>query len=441
MTSNFCKSAKLQRRQDSPHQPGSPESPSYLRPGKGWGLREMMRGYADRSGGLAVEVMEDVSLVGCGQRPGIDKASGLYIDDCDFYAEQCTPDGSELHFAGRTLYGGYFRHAWGHFLVNSTARLWPLFNGMAEAVDSIVFFRDDDTAAAPTGNFAEFFALAGIASRVKIVAATARCRFEQLIVAEPSLEGGVYISGEFMLPFEHVRSACLERHALAPEQQPLMLARSAWGRDEAQINVDRLEALFAAAGCIIVAPEQLSLSELIARMAAAPTVISFSGSAAHNFLFCKDKDLVILERCAANNIYQTAIDLLIGRPAVHVDCFWQPLLVSSTDSLTIYGLTAELRAFAADRGISLEGATMPTPLHEFRRYLRLYRRRYGYAPGLNEWEGTQLPAIAEAFYASRSRYEACLTRRVPVLWSDWFSPRVWLRMLRAWAAGCGGRDA
>ena len=65
-----------------------------------------------------------------------------------------------------------------------------------------------------------------------------------------------------------------------------------------------------------------------------------------------------------------------------------------------------------------------------KKLLTIFRRRYGYGVGLNSWEVSQFPAIAEAYFESYQRYGKYLERQVPIMWFDWFSPRVYIRMLR-----------
>ena len=355
------------------------------------------------------------------------------VDDCDIYSE-ILPVGSPMqcHYAGKSLYGGFLRKAWGHFLMNSTARLWPLFAGDAPEYDRIVFFPEDDFCELPGGNFREFLQLAGILDRCVVLTASV-CSFEELIVPDTAIRLQSHWSGEFFRIFDFVRQSALAATPEIPRHHRLILTRTGWNRNNGiQINVETMERLFTSNGYQAVAPERLTLTELIAAMDGAEEIVSFSGSTAHNFLFAPGKRLVTLERCAANNMYQVIISMNRATASVAVDSYWQPLPVLSTDNLTIYGFTPELMRFARDRGFPglPEVSGGEAPAGEFRKFLKIYRRHYGYGFPFNPWETDQLSAIAEALEASRPRYVRYLERRYPTLWSDFLSPRVWVRFLR-----------
>lgn len=191
--------------------------------------------------------------------------------------------------------------------------------------------------------------------------------------------------------------------------------------------------LLAENGFDVVFPESLDLSQLILAMHRASHVASFSGSTAHNFLFCPRKRKIILERCAANNSYQIGIAKLQNDPLTLIDCFWQPLLSSSTDNSTIYGITPQMSRFISRNNWNISArvtSSVKSPLVEFRRHLNAYHRQYGYSLGLNQWETSQLPAIAEAWFDSFQRYRKYILCRRPVRWDDFLSIRVYLRMLK-----------
>lgn len=404
----------------------------YLRPVKAACFRSEWARYEDRSGKLGIRRLTDVAVSAMGQQPGIAPHDDRFIDDCDFYAELAADASGAVHVEGNVLYAGYMRKSWGHFLMNSTARLWPLFALQDNSFDRIVFFSEDDVAEIPHGNFREFLSLLGILDRC-VVLPPATYRFDHLTVGDISLELGRYYSREFAMPFEAVRAAALS--AACDEEtdtaKGIFLSRSKWnGNDRVQINIERMESLFLSDGCMAVSPECVSLVRLIRLMDRAERVVSFSGSTVHNLMFCDDKPFVVLERCAANNIYQIGIMKLKGNRNVLVDCFYQPLLASSTDNLTIYGATAQLERFVSDQGMTHPQFCL-SPGREFRRYLKVYRKHYGYGPGINSWEESQAAAVFEAYFASRTRYAAYIDRRRPVLPCDFFSPRVLLRWLRS----------
>ncbi|MDE6367544.1 MAG: glycosyltransferase family 61 protein [Muribaculaceae bacterium] len=406
---------------------------SYLRPAKARCLLAEWHNYADRTGKLALRRLSDVNISAMGQIPGIAHTDNRLIDDCDFYAECVNDTESVTHIDGTVLYAGYLRKSWGHFLMNSTARLWPIFTAGTHHFDKVIFFAEDDAPTELSGNFKEFLSLAGILDKCEILP-RATYHFDDITVGEISLEIGCYYSNEFSLPFEAARKAALAATAKTAPSSPggygIILSRSNWNNnDRTQININRIESIFTSAGYRAVSPESIPLGELIRQMHNAGEIVSFSGSTAHNILFCDRKPLILLERCAANNVYQTGIMKMQQNQVTLIDCFFQPMLTSSTDNLTIYGATEELKHYIGDRSLPMPVFNMH-PRREFSRYLAVYRKHHGHGPGINEWEWQQAPAIYEAYFASRPRYGRYIDRRYPILWSDFCSPRVMARLLK-----------
>jgi len=409
---------------------------SYLRPQKEKLLNSVLDRYADRTGQLTVQSHKSVLMTPLGQIPGVTRKPTLLIDDCDFVTEISeAPAGNRdiSRFRGKTFYGGWLRSSWGHFLVNSLGRLWALFTatGVVDSVDRIIFFAEDPGACVLRGNFAAFFDILGMTRSIEIIAAPAV--FDEIVVPEIALEIGCFTSQEFLLPFAAARNAVMKSvaHATFPASRPVLLSRSHWnGNSRMQINIKLIDNIFRQNGFQIIYPEEVSLVELITLMNRAPAVASYSGSTAHNLLFCRKTRFISIERCAANNIYQAAINKMIGHDATYIDAFYQPMLTSSCDNLTIYGLTDMLKKFLNDNGYTYKADARQNIVKEFRTYLKFYRRHYGYACGLNQWETDQLPAVAEAYFESADRYACVLGGRFPVLWYDFFSPAVCYKFLR-----------
>lgn len=408
---------------------------SYLRPQKEKLLNSTLDRYADKTGQLTVQSLKSVLLTPLGQIPEVRHKSTLLIDDCDFVTETSAApaeSGDISRFRGKSFYGGWLRSSWGHFLVNSLGRLWALFTTAesADSIDRIIFFAENVEISVLRGNFATFFDVLGLTPKIEII--TAPAIFDEIIVPEIALEIGSFTSQEFLLPFTAVRNAVMKSAPSSLAGSPVLLSRSHWnGNSSIQINIGLIDDIFRQNGFQIVYPEEVSLIELITLMNRAPVVASYSGSTAHNLLFCHKTEFISIERCAANNIYQAAINKMVGHDATYIDAFYQPMLTSSTDNLTIYGLTDNLKQFLDDKGYTYHHTeSRQNIVKEFRTYLKFYRHHYGYACGLNRWETDQLPAIAEAYFESADRYACLLGRRYPVLWYDFLSPRVWYKFLK-----------
>ena len=203
---------------------------------------------------------------------------------------------------GTHLYGGHFRGHFGHFLVESTARLWAL-DHLGEQPESIVYlpYRGDVAAIekAIRGQ-APFFRLLGIDLPVRTFGEVQRV--ERLIV--PELGFG-----------------WLERYAGSPAYRDFMQSRlsaaaPAEGGEKLYVSRARLPAIkggilgervieenLARAGYEIFHPERHPLEVQIARYKAAGVIVALDGSALHLAAYVMPKAgrvAMILRRSSAN---------------------------------------------------------------------------------------------------------------------------------------------
>jgi len=173
-----------------------------------------MRGMVIPKIGGRITEYKDVVISAKGQCPMVEYRSDYLIDDCDYYSViNCEKSVSiKLKFDGITVYGGYLRKIWGHFLVNSTARLWPIFSNKITNYDRIVFFAENDNECELKGNYREFFELAGIIDKVIVIPQT-DCAFSDIIVGDVAFEMGVSYSAEFLNIFNFVREKAIAKRA------------------------------------------------------------------------------------------------------------------------------------------------------------------------------------------------------------------------------------
>lgn len=408
---------------------------TYLRPLKARCTRNILEAYRDLGDDPGIEVMHDVTLTPLGVRPDIDDdAPCMLHDDCAYRAAIGTPDSPESvgELSGKVLYGGFLRSQWGHFLMNSTARLWPMFGRKPMEFDKILFF-SDKPGVALSGNYLEFMKLAGIADRIVVV--DHPVRVGHLTVATPALMHYHSYSSRMYDIFRTVRDAALRTAGTRPSVSPrkIFLTRSQLkGASRYEINLELVDRFFAAGGYEVVAPEKLKLTELIVMMSECSDIAAVSGSLAHNFLLAPHQArFVTIERTAAVNPFQVAVSLIMKKGSVGVDAFRLPMIAPSTGQLFLYGATAELNRFAADRGMSPAEIpdTQGCRRRELRRFVSAYGRLYGRTTGIYEWESASFEAIAEAYRESAAYYGALLQAGSCLLWVDLLSPRKLARFL------------
>lgn len=433
----------------------------YVRPLKARRIREVFDSIACRRE-LNVMTLPSslLSFEGQVSPPPSGVPGTVLVDDNDFCAiatpesplasQRGSADKSRCGFVthslpGRTLYGGYIRRTWGHFLLGFTARLWHfVYDSAFTDYDQIVFHSEiplDELA----GNYRELFRLLGLENWLdggRIVFVDKSVHLEKLVAGDIAYEHDRYYSPRMRELFQRIRARALEGITPARSDRKIFLTRSGLRnatRDE--VNICRLDRFFADAGFEIVSPEKLSLTALIRMMAEASEIASISGSTAHNFLFAppgKGCRFTVIDRHPHCNVFQVSIDKMLDIDVTYVDASWLPRFASSQDRVALFGLTPQLAAYAAARGMSTAAWTDgdDTPQadrrrrkKELRQYLRRYRRYYGESESLESWEIADADVLADAAISTRAHYPEWLERHYPLTWYDYLTPRTLLRPL------------
>jgi len=183
---------------------------------------------------------------------------------------------------GRHLFGGQFWAHFGHFMAESLSRLWAL-SALKEAPESIVFMpKRPGKGTRLLGYQQEFFDLLGIDIPIRII--DRPTRIDELIVP-----GQGFGLGDIAAGTDEFRGYFAERFATgvaAEGPEGLYLSRSALGGLEGgALAEEALEANLAKGGLEILHPQQLSITEQVARYRAARRVLGLDGSAFHLFGF------------------------------------------------------------------------------------------------------------------------------------------------------------
>jgi len=206
--------------------------------------------------------------------------------------------------SGTALFLGPLFDAFGHFLVETTARLWALDTAEGRAADHVVFaFRPG-----PVPAFARV-ALDALALGHRLVLADRPLRFDAVLVPEAAYALGGGVHPAFKAGCERL-GALLAAGAdgagppsaggLPPAGVPVYLTRARldpWATTSAVVGERQIEAALTAAGVAVVAPETMALAAQAALARAAPRLAGVDGSALHLALFAEDPlDLAIVCR-------------------------------------------------------------------------------------------------------------------------------------------------
>ena len=207
------------------------------------------------------------------------------------------PDEPVRDLPGRHLFAGHFRRHFGHFLVESTARLWALDH--VPGIESILYlpYRGDTDRGIDTHD--DFFRLLGI--DIPLRAYPGVCRVEDLVVPELGFGWGErYAGSPAYRAFIQGRLA----HVAAEGPERLYVSRARLRAERGGVLGEPvIEAAMARAGFEVFYPERHPLAEQIARYKAARQIVGLDGSALHLAAFVVRPDTqvtMILRRTRAN---------------------------------------------------------------------------------------------------------------------------------------------
>lgn len=188
------------------------------------------------------------------------------------------PQGDLPQRKGTWLWGGVLWAHFGHFLVESTARLWAL-DGMKDKIDGILFVPKRPKNGDEVHDFQrDFIALMG--TDVPVVCVTEPERVERLIVPGQGFGLGSMITATDA--FRHAIANQFAKDIKAEGPKKLYISRSGLptGRGNL-IGEAELEKNLAAEGYTIYHPEKHDLRSQIATYKAARMIIAAEGSALH----------------------------------------------------------------------------------------------------------------------------------------------------------------
>lgn len=218
------------------------------------------------------------------QPAGLFDATGAFVHEGVLWRGRplmTEPDRPEAqdHIAGQWIWGGVLLNHFGHFLTESTGRLWAFRDG----VDGILFIskRGEPDEAGEVGLQAyhrHFFALLGIDRPIRVV--TRPTSVDCLHVPGQGFGIGPISTGT-----DAFRSFVKDRFGKdVPASGPdkLYISRSELGAARGGVLEEtRIEGFLAAHGYEVFHPQKHSLADQIARYKAARRIIALDGSALH----------------------------------------------------------------------------------------------------------------------------------------------------------------
>ncbi len=268
------------------------------------------------------------------QPAGVLHSDGRYCPEAALWrkwrpltTEPAMPDGTIEPLQGKWLWGGVLWQHFGHFLAESTTRLWAL--DQAGDADGILFIPKRPVVGDQVAGFQSAF-LAQMGSDLPVRVATAPMRVEHLIVP-----GQGFGLGEIVRGTDAYRAAVHKRFgATIPAEggEKLYVSRSELGVGRGGlIGETRLEEYLAAEGYEIFHPQKHPMEVQVARYKAAKYVIGAEGSALHMFAMVARPDqkvaVVLRRKSSASNFIEQHIHSFGGREPLAVEALrriWMP---------------------------------------------------------------------------------------------------------------------
>ncbi|MFK7754601.1 MAG: DUF563 domain-containing protein [Sedimentitalea sp.] len=222
--------------------------------------------------------------------------------------------------SGRWLWGGVLWAHFGHFLVESTARLWAL-NHLDGPIDGILFIPKRPRSGDQVRGFQrEFVDLMG--HQVPIKVAADPVQVDQLIVPGQGFGLGPITQGT--PKFRAAIHQAFARDVKPEGAEKLYISRSALGLGKGGLlGEERLEQHLSDQGYHIYHPQQHTITEQLAQYKAAKQVVAADGSALHLFAMVGRQDqpvaMILRRQSSANNLLAVNVRAFCGNDTLVIN--------------------------------------------------------------------------------------------------------------------------
>lgn len=216
------------------------------------------------------------------------------------------------------VYLGYLNNHWGHFLLDSTSRLYPFLKD-TEGKYKYAYVVNEGQEYVPGASIARFLELLGISDRVLFINKPVRCR--SITIPEQGFMINAYYSREFLEVFEKVVAGvdCSKY----PKYDKVYYARASFKKaQETEVGESILLDLFKKNGFTIIAPEKCTLDEQIAIVRNTELLAGITGTIPHNLLFAKPgQKMLIINKTHNLNLAQMDINIMKQADVCYVDTY------------------------------------------------------------------------------------------------------------------------
>ena len=328
------------------------------------------------------------------------------------------------------VYCGYLVNHWGHFLVEAVTRLWYALE-QDETVDKYVFFLDEHQEREIKGNYREFFQLLKIWDKLEII--NTPTTYREVIVPEISFQCMTFFSPNYLEIFDTIAENIKVDPAWKPVDK-LFFTRSSFAKgNNFDFGGDCLDNFFQKNGFFVLAPETVTLSQMIFYIRGAREVATISGSVHHNMLFARNgQKLIIAERFIINDDHQVCINQMRQLDVTPIDANFHLYPVDTVGPLMV-GCNHILEQFITDRGLQPPDEQYRSKKYRdkcFKAYMASYQDNYRYRWHMESWYPEICDSLYEAYQDNYPYFQEYLDGNRPFLKEHYFQIHYWKQFIK-----------
>ena len=261
-----------------------------------------------------------------------------------------------------------------------------------------MFFVDENEERSVKGNYQEFFRLLNIWDKVEII--NKPTTYREVIVPELSFFCMRYYSQQYLDIFDTITNNAAVDPTWTPMEK-IYFTRSSFAKgNNYDFGLESLDSFFANNGFFLLAPETITLSQMIFYIRNAAEIATISGSVHHNMLFAKSgTKLTIIERLVINVDYQVCINRARQLQVTPIDANYH-LYPVDTCGPYVVGCNHILKRYITDNQLNPPDAMYMSEKYRddcFKQYMASYQDNYRYRWFMAHWYAEICDSLYEAY--------------------------------------------